>query len=72
MISTTFAQQGYHIRCNLIAPGLYPSEMTEGSMKSLEERTPDKDHDAFKGAHKMPADRCPAGKFIQQKSQGRT
>ena len=49
---------------NLIAPGLYPSEMTEGSMKSLEKDVPDNGHGAFAGAHKMPSDRCPAGKNL--------
>lgn len=44
---------------NLIAPGLYPSEMTTESMKSLDKV----DHEGdFSDAHKMPSDRCPAGR----------
>ncbi len=45
---------------NLIAPGLYPSEMTQGAMKSLEKDV-DNGHGAFVGAHKMAPDASPAG-----------
>ena len=48
---------------NLIAPGLYPSEMTEGAMKSLEKGVPDSGG-AFADAHRMPSDRCPAGQCL--------
>ncbi|KAK5163801.1 uncharacterized protein LTR77_010475 [Saxophila tyrrhenica] len=58
MLSTFFAQQGHHIRCNLIAPGLYPSEMTQGTVSSLETV----ESDMFKGAHKMAPENCPAGR----------
>ena len=48
---------------NLIAPGLYPSEMTQGTMKSLDKFEGPKGHeDAFSGASKMAPDRCPAGR----------
>lgn len=42
----------YKIRCNVIAPGLYPSEMTQGSMSQLEKNKPNS-HGAFEGAHKV-------------------
>ena len=57
MMATNFAQNGFRIRANVIAPGLYPSEMTAGAMKTLEKT----DHDGdFSDAHKMPSDRSPA------------
>lgn len=56
MLSTFFAQSGLRIRVNLIAPGLYPSEMTQGSTSELEKY----DGKAFDGAHKMPVDRSPS------------
>ena len=49
------------VQGNLIAPGLYPSEMTEGTMKSLDKYDGLEGHENdFAGAHKMPPDRCPA------------
>jgi len=61
MFSTTFNQQGFHIRCNVIAPGLYPSEMTTTSMNSLDKFGGVRGHDgAFEDAHVMKAENCPA------------
>lgn len=61
MFSTTFNQNQFHIRCNVIAPGLYPSEMTTTSMKSLNEFGGVPGHDgAFAGAHVMKTENCPA------------
>lgn len=40
MLSTSFATNGFHIRVNGINPGLYPSEMTAGSVSALEKYTP--------------------------------
>lgn len=61
MLSTYFSQAGYHIRANVIAPGLYPSEMTEGHTKSLDSfNGPDGHEDAFKGAHVVPAENAPS------------
>ncbi|KXL48143.1 hypothetical protein M433DRAFT_149145 [Acidomyces richmondensis BFW] len=61
MLSTSFAQNGFHIRCNSIAPGLYPSEMTQSSTSQLAKFEGIAGHEgAFAGARKMPADRCPA------------
>lgn len=46
---------------NLIAPGLYPSEMTEGATKSLDKFVGPKGHeDAFADAHQMAPERSPA------------
>ncbi|KAK3068143.1 hypothetical protein LTR53_014515 [Teratosphaeriaceae sp. CCFEE 6253] len=60
-LSTSWAQNGFHIRCNIIAPGLYPSEMTVGSMSTSDEFKGVPGHDgAFAGAHVMQADRSPA------------
>ena len=45
----------------MIAPGLYPSEMTEGATASLNKyKGPAGQEDAFADAHQMPPDRCPA------------
>ena len=46
---------------NLIAPGLYPSEMTETTMGTLDRYSGIKGHEEdFADAHKMPTDRSPA------------
>ncbi|EME47218.1 hypothetical protein DOTSEDRAFT_69231 [Dothistroma septosporum NZE10] len=60
MLATTFAQQGYRIRANIIAPGLYPSEMTQAGVSKLDNfGTPD-GHRAFEGAHVLPKERSPS------------
>lgn len=51
-MSTYFAD--YKIRCNLIAPGLYPSEMTGARMSELENHV-----GPFQGAKAMPKSACP-------------
>ena len=61
MMSTCFAQNGFHIRCNLIAPGLYPSEMTQGQTSQMPKFGDVEGHGgAFAGARAMPSDRSPA------------
>ena len=46
---------------NAINPGLYPSEMTAGSVSSLEKYVPPEGHaNEFSDAHQMPPDRSPA------------
>lgn len=61
MLATYFAQAGYHIRANVIAPGLYPSEMTEQTTAALDGFKGVPGHeDAFKGAHMVPAENSPA------------
>ncbi|TKA26806.1 hypothetical protein B0A50_04252 [Salinomyces thailandicus] len=61
MLSTSFSQNGFHIRCNLIAPGLYPSEMTEGQMTNLQTFGGVPGHPgAFGDAHIMEAKNSPA------------
>lgn len=68
MLSTFMAQQKYHIRCNLIAPGLYPSEMTENTVSSLEKF----EGEAFRGAHRMKPENSPAertGRYVISVSQ---
>lgn len=60
MLSTYFSQNGFRIRANLIAPGLYPSEMTEGTTGGMELLGSVKGHDAFSGAYKAEASMAPA------------
>lgn len=61
MLSTSFAQHGLHIRCNLIAPGLYPSEMTEHHTSQMDKFGGVQGHEgAFGDAHVMAAERSPA------------
>jgi NAD(P)-dependent dehydrogenase (short-subunit alcohol dehydrogenase family) len=61
MLATYFAQAGYHIRANVIAPGLYPSEMTQGTTSNLEAYSGKDGHEtAFAGAHVVPAENSPA------------
>lgn len=63
MLSTTFGQQGFHIRANLIAPGLYPSEMTTGifeGLQSLDGAAGRKG--AFDGARKWDEKAAPVGR----------
>jgi len=56
MLATNFAQNAFHIRANVIAPGLYPSEMTERKTSTLEKH----EGEAFAGAHKMAKEDSPA------------
>ncbi|OQO11134.1 hypothetical protein B0A48_05390 [Cryoendolithus antarcticus] len=61
MLSTHFSQSGYHIRANVVAPGLYPSEMTEKATGSMEKFQGVENHeDAFAGAHVMAKEKSPA------------
>lgn len=61
MLATIFAQNGFHIRANLIAPGLYPSEMTHAKTSQLDAiQQKDSGKPAFEGAHKMEVTESPA------------
>lgn len=61
MLATSFAQNQFRIRVNLIAPGLYPSEMTGSSMQNLAKFEGVEGHaGAFEGAHVMKAEGSPA------------
>ncbi len=63
MMSTCFAQNEFHIRCNVIAPELYPSEMTQGHTSRMPKFGDVEGHgSAFAGAHVMLPDRSPAGR----------
>lgn len=57
-LSTSFAQNAFHIRVNAIAPGLYPSEMTESHISRLAKWGGA--DGAFAGASVMPRESCPA------------
>ena len=59
MLSTYFAQAGFRIRANVIAPGIYPSEMTEGTTRSLQSFEGGREG-AFKGAHVVGAEVSPS------------
>lgn len=61
MLSTYFSQNGFKIRANVIAPGLYPSELTQGQMGKLDEFAGVEGHEGvFAGAHKMAPENSPA------------
>ncbi|KAK3678493.1 hypothetical protein LTR78_001790 [Recurvomyces mirabilis] len=61
MMSTSFAQQGFHIRANVVAPGLYPSEMTTSSTSNMDKFGGVPGHDgAFADAHVMDPKRSPS------------
>lgn len=60
MLSTSFGQHGFRIRANVIAPGLYPSEMTQRMTKDMEPLEGVKGHDAFSGAYKTEPTLAPA------------
>ena len=63
MLSTHFSQSGFRIRVNLIAPGLYPSEMTERATSQMEKFAGIPGHqNVFGDAHAMPLDRSPSGR----------
>jgi NAD(P)-dependent dehydrogenase (short-subunit alcohol dehydrogenase family) len=59
MLSTYFAQAGFRIRANVIAPGIYPSEMTEGTTRSLQSFEGGREG-AFTGAHVVGAEVSPS------------
>jgi len=59
MLSTYFAQAGFRIRANVIAPGIYPSEMTEQTTRSLQSFEGGREG-AFKGAHVVGAEVSPS------------
>ncbi|KAJ9662446.1 hypothetical protein H2198_001335 [Neophaeococcomyces mojaviensis] len=61
MLSTFFSQNGFKIRANVIAPGLYPSELTEGQTSKLDEFGDIEGHSGvFAGARKMAPENSPA------------
>ncbi|KAK5941247.1 hypothetical protein PMZ80_006524 [Knufia obscura] len=60
MLSTFFSQNGFKIRANVIAPGLYPSELTERKVSKLDEFGLEGHTDVFAGARKMAPTESPA------------
>lgn len=60
MLSTYFAQHNFKIRANVVAPGLYPSELTEGKTSKMDEFTSEGHEGAFAGARKMEPKESPA------------
>ncbi|CAK4032140.1 hypothetical protein B0A54_03202 [Lecanosticta acicola] len=61
MLATNFSQQGLHIRCNVVNPGLYPSEMTANTTSSLGKFNGLENHPgAFADAHIMAQENSPA------------
>lgn len=58
MLSTTFAQQNFRIRVNVVAPGFYPSEMTARVMEGMEKF--EGKQGAWEDAHRMGQDKAPA------------
>jgi len=61
MLATYFAQSGFRIRANVIAPGLYPSEMTQKTTATLEAFKGVSGHEgAFAGAHVVSTENAPA------------
>ena len=61
LLSTYFSQAGFRIRANVVAPGLYPSEMTEGVTKGLEAFGGGREG-AFAGAHVLGTEVSPSGR----------
>ncbi|CAJ2510255.1 Uu.00g061550.m01.CDS01 [Anthostomella pinea] len=61
MLSTFLSVNSFNIRASVIAPGLYPSEMTEGQTSQLKSYQGVEGHEnAYEGAHEMPHERSPA------------
>ncbi|KAF2719559.1 NAD(P)-binding protein [Polychaeton citri CBS 116435] len=61
ILSTVFSQNGYHIRANVIAPGMYPSEMTENAMASMKRFKGVAGHEnAFEGSFVMSKEDSPS------------
>ncbi|KAM0693257.1 hypothetical protein Q7P36_006510 [Cladosporium allicinum] len=71
MLSTYFAQAGFRIRANVIAPGIYPSEMTEGTTRSLQSFEGGREG-AFKGAHVVGAEVSPSERTGSEEDFGGT